>query len=157
MDNPDFLMNLGITKEDQDNHLKISFSKKGRYTFDELEILVVDMNKYENKINKLKTSVMENIEYGNNYISGTVNISNKGILQITTSYSDGWKVYIDGEEQEVIKVNEAFIGTVIEDGNHIVEFRYETPSLKLGIIFSVLGLLGYIFIILKSKNRNKDK
>ena len=157
MDNPDFLMNLGITKEDQDNHLKISFNKKGRYTFDELEILAVDMNKYENKINKLKTSVMENIEYGNNYISGTVNISNKGILQITTSYSDGWKAYVDGKEQKVIKVNEAFIGTVIEEGNHIVEFRYETPYLKLGIIFSVLGLLGYIFIILKSKNRNKDK
>lgn len=157
MDNPDFLMNLGITKEDQDNHLQITFSKKGRYTFDDLEILVVDMNKYENKIDKLKTSVMEYIEYGNDYILGTVDVSDKGILQITTSYSDGWKVYIDGEEQEVIKVNEAFIGTVIEEGNHIVEFRYETPYLKLGIIFSIVGIFGYIFIILKSKNRNKDK
>ena len=153
MINPDFLMNLGISKKNQDNHLKISFSKKGRYTFDELEILVVDMNKYENKINKLKTSVMENIEYGNDYILGTVDINDKGILQITTSYLDGWKVYIDGEEQEVIKVNEAFIGTVIEEGNHIVEFRYETPYLRIGIIFSVLGLISYIFIILNKKNK----
>ena len=155
MDNPDFLMNLGITKEDQDNHLQITFSKKGRYTFDDLEILAVDMNKYENKIDKLKTSVMEYIEYGNDYILGTVDVSDKGILQITTSYSEGWKVYIDGEKQEVIKINEAFIGTVIEAGNHIVEFKYETPYLKLGIIFSTLGLLGYIFIILKSKNKDK--
>jgi len=143
MDNPNFLMNLGITREGQSKSLKITFDRKGTYTFDELEILAVDMNKYKNKINKLKENTLDNIKYGNNYISGTVNTDTNGILQITTSYSDGWKVFIDGKQQEIIKVNEAFIGTKVEAGYHIIEFKYETPYLKLGIIFSIVGLITY--------------
>ena len=153
MENPNFLMNLGVTKENQSNELKLTFNKKGTYTFDSLEILAVDMKKYESKINKLKTNVMKNIEYGNDYISGTVDTNKKGILQITTSYSGGWKVYVDGIKQEVIKVNEAFIGTVIDKGEHIVEFRYETPYFKLGLVFSIIGIMLYIVVLIIEKKK----
>lgn len=151
MNNPDFLMNLGITTENQDNSLKLTFNKKGTYTFDSLQILAVSMEKYEEKIDKLNTNAMQNITYGDNYISGTINSNNNGILQITTSYSDGWKAYVDGKETEVLKVNEAFIGINIEAGEHTVEFKYETPYLKLGIVFSILGILAYVSIIIIEK------
>ena len=154
MENPNFLMNLGITKENQGNKLKLTFNKKGTYTFDDLKILAVDMKKYQSKINNLKTNVMENIKYGNNYISGTVNLTKNGILQITTSYSDGWKVYIDGKEKEVIRVNKAFIGTIIEAGEHVVEFKYETPYLKSGVVFSILGFILYIVLVMVENKIN---
>ena len=151
MDNPNFLLNLGVTRKMQDNKLKLIFNKKGKYTFDSFEILVVDMKKYEEKVNKLKTNSMENIQVGANYIKGNINVENNGILQITTSYSEGWKAYVDNEETEILKVNEAFIGINIKEGNHEIRFEYETPYLKLGIIFSIIGLLGYIFTLLKNK------
>jgi len=155
MDNPNFLMNLGVSKTEQNNKLKLTFNRKGTYTFDSLEILAVDMNKYEQKIDKLKTNVMENIEYGNNYIAGTVNADTNGILQITTSYSNGWKAYVDEKQVEVLKVNEAFIGIKLDKGNHNIRFEYETPYLKVGIVFSALGLIGYISLILiKRKKKN---
>lgn len=147
MYNPDFLMNLGITTKNKDNNLKLIFNKKGTYTFDSLEILAVSMEKYEEKINKLNTNVMENISYGDNYIKGTINSANSGVLQITTSYSDGWKAYVDGVETEVFRVNKAFIGINVEEGEHIIEFKYETPYLKLGLFFSIIGILGFIFCI----------
>ena len=149
MYNPHFLMNLGITTKNKDNNLKLIFNKKGIYTFDSLEILAVSMEKYEEKINKLNTNVMENISYGDNYINGTINSENSGILQITTSYSDGWKAYVDGVETEVFRVNKAFIGINVEEGEHIIEFKYETPYLKLGLIFSIIGILGFIFAYLQ--------
>ena len=153
MENPNFLMNLGITKEGQKNKLNLIFDKNGTYTFDSLEILAVDMKKYESKIDRLKTNVMQEIEYGNNYISGTVNSSENGILQISTSYSDGWKAYVDEKQVEVFKVNVAFIGINIEEGSHKVEFEYETPYLKIGIALSCLGLIGYINILLIDRKR----
>ena len=151
MKNPNFLMNLGVTKEKQSNKLKLTFSSKGTYTFESFEILAVEMDKYEEKIDKLKTNVMQDIKYGNDYITGTVNTASNGILQITTSYSDGWKAYVDDKEVEVLKVNEAFIGINVEAGNHNIRFEYETPYLKLGMVFSGLGLLIYLYIIIKSK------
>ena len=155
MNNPDFLVNLGITTENQDNVLKLKFNKKGSYTFDSLEILAVSMKEYEEKINKLNMDVMQNIRYGDNYISGTVNLNRNAILQITTSYSNGWKAYIDGKKAEVFKVNEAFVGINIEAGDHTVEFKYETPYLRLGAITSTIGILAYIIIIIIDKKRKK--
>lgn len=144
MYNPNFLMNLGITKENQESNLEITFNKKGTYTFDNIQILAVSMEEYEEKVKKINE--MENVSYGNNYIAGTVNTDNAGILQITTSYSKGWRAYVNGKEVEVFKVNDAFIGINIDAGKHEIEFKYETPYLKLGIISSCLGILAYIFI-----------
>lgn len=156
MHNPNFLINLGVTNKNQDNILKLEFSKKGTYTFDNLKILAVSMENYEEKMNKLSDNVLENIEYGYNYIKGTINSENNGILQITTSYSKGWKAYVDNKEVEVFKVNKAFIGINVGDGEHIVEFKYETPYLKHGIIATILGFIGFISIIIIDKKRRDN-
>ena len=153
MKNPNFLMNLGIGKKNQKNTLKLTFNKKGTYTFDSLEILAVDMDKYKEKIDKLKANAMQEVEYGNNDVSGTVNTSKNGILQITTSYSDGWKAYVDEKEVEVLKVNEAFIGINVEAGEHNVRFEYETPYLKIGMVFSIIGVLIFLVVILREPKR----
>ena len=149
MENPNFLINLGVTKKEQSNKLKITFNKKGTYIFDSFEILAVDMLKYEKKIEKL--NVLKDVEYGNDYITGKTDTKDKGILQIATSYSDGWKAYVDDKEVEVLKVNKAFIGIKLDSGIHNVRFEYETPYLKLGIIFSLIGVFLYIYLILLNK------
>lgn len=155
MDNPNFLLNLGVTRKMQDNKLKLTFNREGKYIFDSFEILVVDMKEYEEKINKLKTNSIKNIQVGSNYIKGNVNAENDGILQITTSYSDGWKAYVDNKEVEILKVNEAFIGINIKEGDHEIRFEYQTPYLKLGILFSSIGLIGYIcFILIYRKQKD---
>lgn len=155
MKNSDFLMNLGVSKKGQKNKLKLTFNKKGKYIFDSLEILSVSMDKYKEKINNLKINSMQNIEYGNNFIKGTVNTNNNGILQLTTSYSKGWKAFVDDKETKVFKINEAFIGIEVGTGNHNVRFQYKTPYLKLGIICSGIGIIGYIIIIMIEKKKNK--
>lgn len=154
MNNPNFLINLGVTRENQKNTLKLIFNKKGTYTFDSLEILAVVMEKYEEKVNKLKANAIQDIEYGNNYISGRVKNNSNGILQITTSYSDGWKAYVDEKEVEVLKVNEAFIGINLEAGEHIVRLEYETPYLKFGIILSIIGLILFLILIVREAKRD---
>lgn len=137
--NPNFLMNMGVVREGTENKVKITFNNKGTYTFDKLEILAITMESYEEKTSKLKQSEMTNIIYGNDFISGNVNCKSNGILQITTSYSDGWKVWVDGEEKEVMKVNDGFIGVLLEKGEHEVVFKYRTPYFNIGIIFSIIG------------------
>lgn len=152
--NPNFLINLGVIRnESTSNNLKITFNHKGIYSFDTLEILAVPMKQYEEKVKVLKQNQMKDIAYGNDFISGTVNNEKAGILQITTSYSDGWKAFVDGKETEVIKVNEGFIGAIVEAGEHKVEFRYQTPYLKLGIILSILGTIILVCIFVFEKKQ----
>ena len=154
MHNPNFLINLGITREGQSNELKIKFNNTGIYSFDKLQILAVPMEQYTNKVSNLKE--MTNIEYGNNFVSGETESNKNGILQISTSYSDGWKAYVDDKEVELLKVNEAFIGCEVEAGKHKIRFKYETPYLKLGIFISIIGLLAYIVVIIIEKRDLKN-
>lgn len=153
--NSDFLINLGISKSTENNMVAFNLNNVGTYTFDSIEILAVPMDKYENQIQNLRNNEMKNIVYGNNFIKGKVNIDKNSILQITTSYSNGWKAYIDGKEQDTIKVNEGFIGTIIEKGEHEIEFRYTTPYLDIGIICTSIGTLSLIVIIIVNHTKRK--
>ena len=152
----DFLINLGVIPEESDSKLTVNFDNTGTYTFDEIKILEVPMNLYVDKITKLKENAMDNIVLENNYIKGTINAKSNGILQITTSYSKGWRAFVDGEEVEVIKVNEGFIGTEIEAGEHEIEFKYRTPYIDLGMACTLFGFISFICIIVIEK-RNKKK
>ena len=117
-------MNLGNTNNIHSNKLTLRFDKKGTYTFDRLEVLAVSMKPYEQKVKDL--TKMEHIQAKINAISGEVETKKAGILQIATSYSDGWKAYVDNKPVELLKVNQAFIGCRVEAGKHTVEFKYTT-------------------------------
>ncbi len=156
VENPNFLMNLGVIRENFNKNLQLIFDSKGTYSFDRLEILAVPMEDYEEKARMLKQNEMTNVEYGNDFISGNVNMDTNGILQITTSYSEGWKVFIDGKEAEIIKVNEGFIGTFVEEGEHRIEFKYRTPYLNLGIFFSVVGFIGFVLVVFYEKKKVQE-
>lgn len=151
--NPDFLINLGTVKDNTNNELKITFNNLGKYSFDSIEILEVSMKEYIDKIEILRERQMQDVEYGKDYISGKVNIDTNGIIQIATSYSDGWKAYVDGNETEVIKVNKGFIGTKLEAGEHEVRFEYKTPYINTGIILSALGFILFALINLKERKK----
>lgn len=155
VNNPNFIINLGVITEKSKNELEITFNHKGTYTFDTLEILEVPMESYENKIKKLKKSELTDVEYGNNYLKGYINNEENGILQLTTSYSDGWKAYVDGKKVDILKVNEGFIGIFLEAGEHEIAFQYSTPYLNIGTILSIIGVVIFIIVIILEKRRRK--
>ena len=146
-----FLMNLGNTNTIHSNKLTLTFDKKGTYTFDQIQVLAVPMKLYEEKVKEL--TKMEHIQANTNGISGEVTTERAGILQIATSYSDGWKAYVDGKRVELLKVNKAFIGCEVEAGKHTVEFKYTTPYLKAGAISSAIGILLYVGILVIEKKK----
>lgn len=111
------------------------------------------MEKYERSIAKLKQTEFKVQELGEDYIKGNINNTKSGILQISTSYSSGWKAYVDGKETEVLNVNTGFIGVSLEEGEHEVYFKYSTPWIKTGTIISILGIFSLIIIIIKQIKR----
>ena len=71
-------------------------------------------------------------------------------------YDPGWKAYVDGNEAHIIRlIDGTFMGLMFgEDGEHTVEFKYECPGLKIGIIVSALGLLAFLSVIYEKKLKN---
>lgn len=74
-----------------------------------------------------------------NQTAATVELDHPGIVLFTQKYDSGWKVYVDGEEQSLLRCNYLCMGVHVEGGNHEINFRYEPSS--YGLWIQAVGLI----------------
>lgn len=102
---------------------------------------------YEEGMYILESNLVDIEKFDNSYITGNIDIKDNNVLFTSIVYDEGWKVLVDGNEVETYKLLDTFLGFNIEEGHHKIEFIYNIPGLKTGIILSLLGLsslIGYI-------------
>ena len=150
--NNDILINLGYY-ENLNSDIELTFSSTGTYSYDEMQILTINFNNYEYNINNLNNSNFILKSYDNNYLSGSINPKEDGILQFTTNYSKGWKVYVDGIEVPTFKSNKYFLGINIKKGYHEIHLKYSTPYKNTGLILTIISSIVFIYIIIKERKK----
>jgi hypothetical protein len=87
--------------------------------------------------------------YQNNRVEIEARLSEPGILVLTDAFYPGWKVFIGGQEQKILRANYFFRGVELSAGNQLIEFIYEPDSFKLGLTISLLtvGLLVIVPVV----------
>lgn len=91
-------------------------------------------------------------QVGKDFIKSRIDITKNDSLAFTTiPYDKGWKVYVDGKEVKIKKVNISFIGFDLDKGSHHVELRFWPVGLTLGIWTSVISIIALIMLGLKKK------
>ena len=82
--------------------------------------------------------------------------SDGGIVKTTIPYEEkGFELLIDGKKQEIIKVDNTFVGFKLSEGKHEVILKYTSPLLKEGIIISLFGIFILTLTIVFSKKNKK--
>ena len=87
-------------------------------------------------------------EIEDGYVKGYITVSEPGLMFTSIPYDNGWTAYVDGEEYDISTVGNAFIALELEEGEHVIEFKYFPPGLKTGLIITIIcwlifaGLLG---------------
>lgn len=152
VDNRDYLYHIGYTDEDFMD-ITLSFSLKGEYDFKDLNFSAMPMEKYEDQINELKRTVLEDIEYGNNFVKGNVHLEDKGILYLSIPYTPGWEAYDNGKKISTFKANTAFTGLLLEEGSHEIYLQYKTPLLTPSIFISVAGACVFAYLIYYNRKK----
>lgn len=73
----------------------------------------------------------------------------RGILVLNDAFHPGWRVTVDGEPAQILRVNQIMRGVVLSPGEHEAEFRFAPRSLAIGGGLTALGLLilAFLFII----------
>lgn len=116
--------------------------------------LYYEVGNIEDIYKELSSNQLEIIEIKDGYIKGNIEATEeKNVLMLTLPYEKGWNVKVDGKEIETTKIFDTFLGVELEPGNHEVEFSYETPGLKTGIIISAISLSLYIAYYFLEKNK----
>ena len=76
--------------------------------------------------------------YENNRVQINAHLSEPGVLVLTDAFYPGWKVFVGGKEQKILRANYLFRGVELRAGNHEVEFVYDPISFKIGLLISLL-------------------
>ena len=54
------------------------------------------------------------------------------VTGLTDLYYPGWRVYVDGHEEEIHRTNAIFRGVELDPGSHRVVYRFEPTSFYIG-------------------------
>ncbi len=127
--------------EDGFTKVTVGFNTIGRYSFDELAVVVQELDYYTEGVAELKEDVLENVNIGTDSITGTVSVDESKILCFAVPYSNSWKAYVDGVEQPVYKANVMHTAIEVPEGEHEIELRYTSADMKLGTVMSFCGFL----------------
>lgn len=104
--------------------------------------------------------VIDDIKINGNTISAEIETDSQIFVNMSQTYYNGWRAYIDGVEVELYEVNGIIQGCFVPAGHHTVVFKYRPVSLYIGMIISgiyLFALVLYLFrkdygLIIKGKN-----
>ena len=90
-----------------------------------------------------------------NVIQGTIQVKNAGWFITSIPYDTHFKMYIDGKETKIEKVNTAFLGCKIGNGMHEVKIVYHAPGVTAGKVLSLIGIAGFVLLLILPCIRKK--
>ena len=133
-------LNIDIAK----GHYDISDIKIYEYNYDNLKSIKKNHDEF----------IITNIN--DKYLEGTINVTNDGYFQISIPYDKGFKILADNKEVPYEKVDTAFIGFKLNNGNHKIKIEYIPPLSKAGNRISIITLLSAIIVAIIKYKHNKN-
>ncbi len=86
------------------------------------------------------------VHYEHQAVTVHASLNNSGILVLADSYYPGWKAYVDGKKVPIVKANHFFRAVPLTQGQHLVEFKYEPRSFRIGLIISLFTIVSLVMI-----------
>ena len=99
-------------------------------------------------------------DYKEAHISLDVNATGNNFLFFSTNYiMPGWKAVVDGKETKIYKTNHTFMGIIVPEGKHKVEFVYAPSSFTTGkylsLVLNLLLFAGIAFAVFLSRKKDE--
>ena len=151
-----WVINLGDIGDSE--KITITFSTKGKYSFDYVGVGVQDTDVLIDDISRLKSNGTVDCHLGANSVDAQAETKvDDGFVYFSLPYSSGWKAELDGEPVALEKANVGFMAVEVpEKGSHQIKLTYETPGLKLGAIGSLIGLVTLLMVALFYSRKEKN-
>lgn len=133
-------LNIGYYDGKLPTSLTFQPSKLGTYKLKYRVVAEKLDNNYYREVKTLQRHRLEDVKFKRNQVQGTIKTTRPGVLTSSIPYSTGWSVKVNGKKATTLRTNQAFLGVYLPAGTHHVTFSYELPGIKLGVLFSLIGL-----------------
>ena len=151
--NKNKIFTYAIPLEDGMDTISISFGK-GKYEIQNIEAYRGTLPEKSENLYQSEWHVDKKKTKGNQ-IQGNLTVKNAGWFITSIPYDSHFKIYVDGKESKVQKVNTAFTGCKIGKGTHEVKMIYHAPGVMAGKILTLSGLIGLVVLLIGEKRKWK--
>ncbi len=118
----------------------------------------LDENTYAEDCAERSSQSCSDFEYDSKGYRADISADNKGLVYFSVPCSEGWKASVNGRSVDLIKVHYGLTAVPVDKGDNHIEFSYETPGLRQGMIISaVSGLMLIIYSVGGLLYRNKSR
>ncbi|MCD7746151.1 MAG: YfhO family protein [Lachnospiraceae bacterium] len=150
----DYTDHLYVINSSEDSNLAdFTVSLKETQTTVRAEVYTCANEAYQEVIDTLAESQLENLVVDSDTVSGTVDVKEEGTLLLTIPYDEGWTIYVDGQKTEFSCVGGALIGVHLEEGSHTVKMVYTPTGFWMGGGISLLCVV--LFLLTEAWERRK--
>ena len=152
--NENKIFTYAVPLKDGEDNISVTFGK-GKYRLRHVQAYLGSLPErsellYQSEIQVDKKQTEDNV------IQGTIRVKKDGWFITSIPYDKHFKIYIDGKETEIQKVNTAFLGCKIESGNHEVKIIYHAPGTITGKVLSLIGIAGFVLVLVQEKRKQKN-
>ena len=152
--NENKIFTYAVPLKDGEDNISVTFGK-GKYRLRHIQAYLGSLPErsellYQSEIQVDKKQTEDNV------IQGTIRVKKDGWFITSIPYDKHFKIYIDGKETKIQKVNTAFLGCKIESGNHEVKIIYHAPGTTTGKVLSLIGIAGFLLVLVQEKRKQKN-
>lgn len=152
------IFDMGDLKEGDEVEISVefndSYSSSGSIRFDFAQLNRDTLKEQYETINSRSLDVKEAKD---GYIKGKISVEEAGTLFAAIPYDEGWSAKVDGKKVKIEKVQNAFMGIELTEGEHTVEFYYTAPGFYPGLLIMAISWGIFIFIIGRNSFGAKKK
>ena len=127
--------------------VRVNLESNVVYDFKYFNFYSINMSDYSNQLESIRANSFDVFNVSENNVYGEITAEKSGELFTTIPYNSSWEVYVNGEQVEYKRVNECFIGINVSEGKNIIEMRYVPKGFYIGAIFSIIGMIVLIIML----------
>ena len=106
----------------------------------------LDQDGYRGMLDALSDEQLQVTSYDTTSLSGHIDVIEDGLLFLTIPSAEGWSAEVDGEPCEIVSVQEAFMGLMLEKGSHDITITYAPAGVRAGILVSAVSVFAIALI-----------
>ena len=120
----------------------------------------LDRAGYDSMLEKFSDEQLIVSDYDTTSLSGHIDVKEDGLLFLSIPYAEGWSAVVDGQEAEIVPIQDALMGIRLKAGSHDISLKYTPAGFKAGLIISIASVVMIAAIIaissvISRKKKNK--
>ena len=121
------------------------------------QFYALDLDTLSEVVKKLQAKRADSISMTNGNVAIHTQAKKGESLYVSVPFDSGWAVTVNGKKVSPELFADCMYSIELVDGENDIQMKYQVPEYRLGVIVSIIGVLGVFGLVLQQKRGKKHR